>query len=158
MKYVVVAVVAAFAVISAVRPASASVSCGAPTISPTAPTLIYDAIRTSAGTFVTQDVTVSVTCTATGSSGSGTTVTLGRTATGTPQMANGSFTLPYNIYEKVSGKVWGDGSGSTYQFSHTGIPSGSTTYSVPSTVKIPGGQSAHVGTYSDATYQFTVSY
>jgi hypothetical protein len=161
MKHIIVAFVAAFAAVSAACPANAAntVSCTSFAMSPA--TLTYDAIRTSSATPVTLPVTVSFTCTASSvGAGKGLTVTL-KSTTIAPVMKNGTaFSLNYTVRDSQS-NVLGDGTNGTaiFTFPPGDISTSGTPFSTSGLfVSIPGGQSAHIGTYTDTAYSLTVSW
>jgi spore coat protein U-like protein len=67
-------------------------------------------------------------------------------------MSNGSGTLNYNLYTDSSRVlVWGDGAGGTHTITHSYLLSliFSTTDNFPVYGRIPSGQNAEAGSYSD---------
>jgi spore coat protein U-like protein len=74
-------------------------------------------------------------------------------------MTSGSHTLTYNLYTASNyASIWGDGSAGTGKIS-AGFPLGILNQQRDHTVygRIPAGQNAHVGSYSD-TLTVTVTY
>jgi spore coat protein U-like protein len=63
---------------------------------------------------------------------------------------NGSTQLPYNIYlDAPRTRIWGDGSGGTSDAVRIQTRRGRTEHSVTAYGRIPAGQDATVGLYSD---------
>lgn len=65
------------------------------------------------------------------------------------QMVSGAFRLNYNIYLDASRiAIWGDGTGGSSRYGPV-TPPEATTVNVSVFGRIPSGQDAHVGTYTD---------
>ncbi len=80
-------------------------------------------------------------------------ITLSRgngTSFATRRMTNGSQQLSYNLYRDAARTIiWGDGSGGTQAYSIKNPQPNNQNITVPIFGRIPAGQSATVGSYSD---------
>ncbi len=77
-------------------------------------------------------------------------ITIGSAPSYTPrQMVSGADRLNYNIYlDAARTSIWGDGTGGSARFGPVIPPDGSTV-NIPVFGRIPSGQDAHVGSYTD---------
>lgn len=122
-----------------------------------ATTLNFGAYNPASATALTGSSTISVYCTGGSPYTASLNVGSGGGTFATRTLLSGSDTLNFNLYRDAAySQVWGDGSGSTYTVTGTGVGL-LTANSIPVYGQIPVSQDKPVGTYT-STITVTVSY